>query len=556
MIYPLLIIAFVFFGISLTFLSCIVYTYIKKYKCRQKENKLKREINDLLEYNFEKINIPIEHISYSEQKPEFENMKELFNKFAYEFNNKLESIKQNVYLIPKILNNYDWKSFNIVYDETIFEILMLKKSISSIFDLHQNLLKYRDYISYILVTYRENGWNLINFFNKNLSDKSNDKIKNIKSKIKNLKKNTEKLNDCIENYDINAISNAINNMNDSFVDLIKVIGDNFIIRKQNNYINYSINEIKTIISKNHQNLRNSEVNQAQKEISKVENNRDYLVANANNLDDTSIEKITISLIKVLSKVKTNLNITFKSSEFFNENKSDIDRAFKNMVKVVPLILKTFEKIFDNFIEDRQIKDMILKCNSSFSMVLEKLGQYFNISNKSSYNPAELLERARNIIELIIDTLSLADRIVMDVDKKYEYSKKILNDITANKLVLTQMKAFVIENKISIQSNIDLIDRLNIELDNIENDFFNDKSNNLEYNFASLSDTKSEISALKINLTKQEQIKVYIEKIINYACLQMTINEDIKYKLKKPIELYNQGQYKESINLLIGQLRKN
>ena len=107
MIYELLITAIVFFGISLSALGFVIYSYIKKFKCKQKENKLKKEINDLLEYNFEKINIPIEHISYSGQKPEFESMKELFNKFAYEFGNKVESIKQNVYLIPLVLNNYD-----------------------------------------------------------------------------------------------------------------------------------------------------------------------------------------------------------------------------------------------------------------------------------------------------------------------------------------------------------------------------------------------------------------------------------------------------------------
>lgn len=550
----ILITAIVLFFISSIFLGGIIFVYVKNYKCKQKENWLKKEVNELLEYNFEKINIPIDHISFSSQKPEFESVQEFFNKFAYRFNEKVNDIKNAIYLIPKMLTNYDWKSFSILYDEISYEILIQKKSLASVFELHQNLLKYRDYISYILVSYRENGWDLINFFNKNLSDK-NDKIKEVRTRIKDFKKCTVELNDCIENYDINNFLKALDNINNSLIKLVKVINENYIMRKQNNYINYSINEIKNIINKNHQNIKSSIVNHSQKEITRVENNRNYLNSNINNLSDNDIEKITTSLIKSLSKVKKVLNITFKSNEFFNQNKSDIDKAFQNMIKLVPLILKTFDKIFTNFSEDREIKDLIIKSNYSFSNILSKLNNYFATSNKNNYNPGELLESAKQIIEEIIEALSLADKIVLDVDKKYEYSKKILNDITANKLILTQMKAFIIENNINVENHIILIDKLNRELDNIENKFFNEKSNNLEYNFALLSETKGEISALEMNLSRQELMKAYIEKMINYSCLQMVQDENIKYKLTKPIQMYNEGKYKESANLLLSQMKK-
>ncbi|BAC44137.1 hypothetical protein D8X55_03235 [Malacoplasma penetrans] len=550
----ILITAVVLFFISSVFLGGIIFVYVKNYKCKQKENWLKKEVNELLEYNFEKINIPIDHISFSSQKPEFESVQEFFNKFAYRFNEKVNDIKNAIYLIPKMLTNYDWKSFSILYDEISYEILIQKKSLASVFELHQNLLKYRDYISYILVSYRENGWDLINFFNKNLSDK-NDKIKEVRTRIKDFKKCTVELNDCIENYDINNFLKALDNINNSLIKLVKVINENYIMRKQNNYINYSINEIKNIINKNHQNIKSSIVNHSQKEITRVENNRNYLNSNINNLSDNDIEKITTSLIKSLSKVKKVLNITFKSNEFFNQNKSDIDKAFQNMIKLVPLILKTFDKIFTNFSEDREIKDLIIKSNYSFSNILSKLNNYFATSNKNNYNPGELLESAKQIIEEIIEALSLADKIVLDVDKKYDYSKKILNDITANKLILTQMKAFIIENNINVENHIILIDKLNRELDNIENKFFNEKSNNLEYNFALLSETKGEISALEMNLSRQELMKAYIEKMINYSCLQMVQDESIKYKLAKPIQMYNEGKYKESANLLLSQMKK-
>ncbi|MDE5545785.1 MAG: hypothetical protein K2I76_04190, partial [Malacoplasma sp.] len=60
MIIWLLIVSLVFFGVSVFFASAVIFIYLKKQKCKRKENFLKKQINELLEYNFEKINIPIE----------------------------------------------------------------------------------------------------------------------------------------------------------------------------------------------------------------------------------------------------------------------------------------------------------------------------------------------------------------------------------------------------------------------------------------------------------------------------------------------------------------
>ncbi|MCF0217968.1 MAG: hypothetical protein HUJ42_02885 [Malacoplasma sp.] len=519
-----------------------------------KENYLKKELNNLREYDFEKISIPVQHISYANKGQGFDSIADLFNVFAYEFDTKINDIKDHIFNLPAMANNYDWSAFETTYNEIHKEIVNSKSSIKELFEIHYNLLSYRDYVSYLLVSYRENAWNLIHFYEKNLVHKNN-KTKEIKAKIRSLRECADNLNQCIENYDINVIIAAIDNINFEFNELIKLVNHSYIIQKQSNYINYSINEIKTIISQKHQNIKSTIINNAQKAISKVENNRDYLLASVEKLSNKDIETISTSLIRKLSNIKKMLNFSFKSSEFFNYNKTDIDNAFRNMLQIIPSILGTFEKIYGNFIEDREIKTAISNCNALFCTIKIEIDKYFNISQKNNYNTIDLLELAKNIIEDIIEAITLADRIVLDVDKKYEYSKKILNDITSTKLVLTQMKAFIIENKAEEKNNIAMIDKLTNELDTIQKKTYIQKGDNLEYVFNQLSDTKSEISYLKLALIRKEKMKQYVEKIVNYSCLKMVNDEDLKLKIAKPVELYNQGLYYESILFLINQLKR-
>lgn len=551
-----LIVAIILFLVAILFFSLILYIIFKNKECKLKESNLKKEWNDLSLYDFEKINLPIEHISFIDEK--FEKIMFLFNDFAELYSQKMSDIKEKIYKLPKTLENYDWKSFKKIYCSAQMEIKVLKSSLTSLFNIQQNILEYKDYISYILVAYRENSWNLINFYNNNLSDDTKDltHIKVVKRNVVILRNAAEELNNCIENYDINVTINALNNINGAFCDLWNAINKMYISRKQNNYINYSINEIKNILKNNYKSIKTSVINEAEKQISKVIKNQDYIKINSHKLSEKESQKLTLSIIKTLWKVKKDLNITFKSSEFFNKNKSDIDKSFTMAANYIPEMMKIFKKIYDNFIEDKEVKDLVLSCNANFSLILSEITDYKKQINRNNYDPSELLKKAKKIIQMIVDGISDSDEIISQIITKYNFSKKVLNDITSNKLLLTQMEAFMIKNKMENIEKFEWVKRLSNELNEVENKFFNEKSNNLQYSIASLAEIKSDIWTLREVLIKTHILKVYTEKIINYACLKIALDDNaIKYKLDKPLELYNECKYKESALSMLSQMKK-
>lgn len=550
-----LIIGIVFFILSLVFFSGMLFIILKNKECKIKENKLKKEWNDLALYDFEKINLPIEHISFIDEK--FEKIMYLFNDFAEKYKEKLTEIKVRIYKLPKTLENYDWKSFKNIYQSTQLEIKMLKSSFASLFNIQQNILDYKDYVSYILVAYRENSWNLINFYNTNLLDDKLEQVHIIETKkrIQNLRDATESLNNCIENYDINSTIMSLNKINDAFIKLWEIINKMYISKKQNNYINYSINEINNILKNNYKSIKTTLVNEAEKQISKAIKNRDFIKTNSHKLSENETEKLTHSIIKSLWKVKKDLNITFKSSQFFNKNKPNIDKSFATVVVYIPDLIKVFKKIYENFIEDREIKTLILNCNSKFHEILNLIVSYRKETDKNNFDPSNLLQKAKNIMQMLVDNTIESDKIVSEIISKYNLSKKLLEDITSTKLLLAQMKAFMIENKINDNKKYEWVDKLSKELDENESKFFTKKSTDWQYCVTSLAETKSEIMILREVLIKINLLKEYTEKIVNYACLRMSLDPTIKYNFDETLQLYYDGKYKESAISILNQMKK-
>lgn len=538
---------FIFFG--------ILFILFKNRECDAKQNELKKEWNDLALYDFEKINAPIEHISFLND--EFEKIMYLFNDFGESHKEKLNEIRERIYKLPKTLENYDWKSFKQIYESTQSEIAILKSSLSSLFSIHKNILEYKDYMSYILVAYRENSWNLINFYSTNLIDKQTDhsSIERIKNNIAQLRLDSENLNKCIENFDINTTLLSITNINKSFCNLWEIVNQMYITKKQNNYINYSINEISNILKNNYKNIKQSVINDAEKKISKAIKNNEYVKNHYQKLSEKELQKIIVQIIKSLWKVKKDLNITFKTSEFFNKNKQAIEDSFSMGQRYIPELCKIFKKIYDNFIEDQEIKTRLLECNSKFVSVVKNIEKYNKETEKNNYDPSQQLEKARIIIESLVQNISEADLITSDIISKYNTSKKILNDITSNKLLLTQMKAFMIKNKIKSDNDFELIKKWNNELNDVEKMFFVEKSNNHEYCVTLLAESKSDIWILKERLLKVHKLKLYVERLVNYASLKMALEDNIKYDFRKTFEYYYDGKYKESALSIIQQLKR-
>lgn len=550
-----LIVSIVFFILSIALFSGIAFIVFKNKECKIKENKLKKEWNDLSLYDFEKINLPIEHISFLDEK--FEKIMFLFNDFAESHKEQLEVIKKRIYKLPKTLENYDWKSFKNIYISTQMEIKMLKSSLVSLFELQQKILSYKDYVSYVLVAYRENSWNLINFYNTNLLDNKIDQeyIIETKNRIQTLRDAAEKLNNCIENFDINTTIIALNNINNAFVKLWEIVNKMYISNKQNNYINYSINEINNILKNNYKSIKTTLINEAEKQISKAIKNRDFIKANTHKMSEQETQKLTLSVIKTLWKVKKDLNITFKSSEFFNKNKPKIDKSFSVVVTTIPDLIKIFKKVYNNFVEDHEIKTLILNCNTQYNKILSLINSYKKEIDKNNYDPSQLLNNSKDIMQMLVDNTVESDKIVSEIISKYNLSKKLLDDITSTKLLLTQMKAFMIENKIDDSKKMEWVEKLFSELDENESKFFAKKSTDWQYCVTSLAETKSEIMILGEVLIKVQLLKDYVEKIVNYACLKMSLDQTINYNFDETLKLYYEGKYKESALSILYQMKK-
>lgn len=550
-----LILAILFFVFSLTLFSYIIFVIYKNKECKMKEVALKKEINSLNLYDFEKINAPIEHICFRDER--FEKIMFLFTDFASMFDEKKQEAKNKVYKLPKTLNNYDWKAFKKIYNSAFFDVKTLKSSLASLFEIQQKILEYKDYVSYILVSYRENSWNLIDFYNNNLAYMSDDSedFKNIKKWILKLREDIYHLNNCIECLDINEILLRLNNVNSSFSELLEVINQTYISKKQDNYINYSIHEISSILNNNYRSVQNHNIiNEAEKSIHKVRKNMDYVKSNRNSLNKKQIQKTKNNAIKMLWKIRKDLNLTFKSSEFFNKNKQNIDKSFQMALKYIPELTKKFNRMYDNFIDDRNIKTEILECNTKFFSIIDKIKNYFKLTDKKNYDPPEMLNKAKKIIHEIIQNINFADEIYSEIVSKYDTSRKILNDITANKLLLIQMHSYIIKNKIKMEKSFDEIDKLLEDLNEIEQMFFSRKWDN-DFCVAKLAEVKSDLDTMKEMLLKVETLKHYTEKVINYACLKMVLNPSLNYKLDKTISLYDEGKYKDGLMFVLVQLKK-
>lgn len=557
-----LLLSLIFLFISFIFLSFILFFIYRNKKCKIKNEELKKEFNELTLYDFERINLPIDHISFSDKK--FENIMYLFNDFSEVYRNKINEIKEKIFKIPKILDNFDWKSFFAYYKSIKAELTLLNSKIHSLFNIKSNILSYKNYISKIIVNYRENSWELVNFYNSILASeiKNVKNIFNIKKQINELKEASINFNECIEKYDLNLIDSCLTNLNDKFFCLWNTINKVYIEIKQSNYINFSINEVKNILNKNFNTFESNIINEAQKKITLVEQNLSFLKEKGNKLKDIENQQITLALVKTLSEVKLNLNISYKSNEFFNKNKSTIDKTFFIVKSFVPNLIKIFKKIYNNFIDDKNIKDDILNCINEFKEILKFISNYSKLLEKTVYDPYDLFEVAKKIIEKIVRNNSNSNNLINEIIKKYSYSKEIINDLTSYRLLIVQLKSYIYKNNLETNIEIKLLDDLLFELNKIEKIFFlkkienNLKNENVLYSIESLSEIKFKILEIKEKVLKVQLFKAYTEKILGYACLKIYLNNDKNnFKFDKVIDFYNKRKYKESILCITRQIKK-
>lgn len=537
--------------ISILLFFCIIFFFYKNKKCAVKENNLKKEYNKLIDYNFSKINIPIEHIGFSDTK--YECISDYFNRFANEFSNNLEDLKDKILKLPNTLKVYDWKNFNTFYESSMTDINAMKVALINFWDKYKNIVQFRNYLGYIFVSYRENSKKIISFYEQNLNLTYDDSgIKNTIVRIKELAYKLSQYSEDMKN--INDIENTLKEFNVDFNKMWNLLNNLYIKDKEYRYIKFSVKEIEEILKTRQNSLNEIDINVTEKILAKINSNIKILDKKIANRDFKKLDSAIEYIIRELLKIKKRLNINFKSSEFFNRNKKIFTEALEILIFEQPRLDKIFEKIYNNFSGDIEFNKNILKAKIDLSRISKEAADFISESNKNKYDATNLLTTAKKIIEKILTWSDTATMLVKDVDNKYSYSKTIINSITASKLLLTQINAFLSVNNNINKNIIGQINRLMNDLNNIEHDFFSDSNKNFEYNYNKLLETNQEISAINIYAEKSFYLKKYVEKIIFFMNLQMAKKDNLRYDFQKPIDLYKQGLYFDSVQNLIRQLK--
>lgn len=519
----------------------------KKQKQHQKAIYLKKQLKNLQEYDFEKISIPLEQLAYHNfpAEKQFESVALLFNNFATIFNQKLSFLEQNIQKIPLILNNYDWKNFNLVYTQTICEIALIEKSIKLLLQLKTNILNYRDYLSDIIISYRENSWDLIHFYETNLFQ-PNTTVKHL---IKILKNNHEKLNQLYLQYDLAHIQKTIHNTNNNYGILWHKIAEIYTITKQNNYINYSINEIKNNIKKKHRFIKTNVINHAEKEITKIIKNWEYIQNNLQ-FEQTKAQKITVSIIHKLTKIQKELNLTYEVNDFFNKNKTQLNFIFNDLKTFMPKIYLWLKKTCDDF-TNSTLASIITQLMHQNQTICANLSHYQKNSNQKKYNYQQLLQDSKMILQNSQTFLLELEKIIIKCKKKHEATQRIVNDLINHKIMLGKMKIYAQQK--NQNQNLILIPQLLKEIDKLEVEFNNNPFAKISYISIKLNEIKRVIAHLNLNVSKKELLKVYNEKVIQDLIIKSALkNKEID--ITKAIAFYYQKKHKESILALINQLQ--
>ncbi|MDE5553401.1 MAG: hypothetical protein K2I67_02530, partial [Malacoplasma sp.] len=259
-----------------------------------KENNIKKEYNKLIDYNFSKINIPIEHIGFSD--PKYECISDFFNRFANEFVNNLDNLKNKILKLPNTLREYDWKSFNTFYDSSMADINGMKIALLGFWEKYKNVVQYRNYLGYIFISYRENSKKIISFYEQNLNLSYDDSgIKDAIVRIKDLAYKLSQHSDEIKNNE--EVENILKEFNVDFNKMWNLLNNLYIKDKEYRYIKFSVNEIEEIIKTRQNSLNEVDINIAEKILAKVNGNIKILDKKIVNRDFKSINPVIEYIIR-------------------------------------------------------------------------------------------------------------------------------------------------------------------------------------------------------------------------------------------------------------------
>ena len=555
-----LILIAVFILISMLFLVSMIFILFKNKELTLKENEIKNEYNNLSLYDFFKKNIPIEHIAFN--NPKYESLSNFFNEYRNRYEIELENLKEKIYKLPDALKIYDWKNFNAMYKSIVSDIKDLKESLSIMEGVYNNVMVYRDHMSFIAVSYRDNTKAIIDFYEKHLSNLTNDET--ITSLCKILKQQVKMLNSYIEVSDIDDITETLSKYNFNFTVLWNLINNLYLRDQEVKYINFSVREIEDILKDKFNSISQENTNFANKTLTKINKNIKTLNKRIQSKDFNQIENVSKYIIGELFKIKDTLNINLKYNKFLSDNKKIIIESLKFFLKEHKSLQEKLLKVYNNFFIFKDLLKHINVLATKLHKIVKNINSLLEREYQKKNNDHNVfLARAKEIIKDIVEWSDIYEWLIKNVSDKYHFFKLVVKEITSNKMLLSQMLGFISKNKIDDYIMLQNIHKLINEYDQMEISFKKnnailvktDDEDNHEYKYLSLSERKLEVSEIYSALSNVYYQKIYLEKLMFYANVQIA-KHNYNYSFDNIVKLYEMGKYNEGLNLLIKQIRTN
>lgn len=547
-----LVLSVIFLLLAMVFLGSIIFILYKNKQRIIKENELKSKYNELLMYDLYKKMIPIEHMGFNNAR--YESIVECFNNFRSKYENEMIVLKEKIMKMPEALNLYDWKNFDLMYKSIHNDITQLEESIRNIDSIYETVLQYRNYISYLNISYRDNTKLIVDFYNKELINTKlshdNNLINNLCDKLKDI---VIKINGFIELTDINEIMQTFGEFNINFSYLLELLYNYYLRSQEIKYIDSCENEIEKILSNSNYNISEQDHNFAQKSLTKIRKNKKTLYKRIETKEFNNIENITRFIISEFYGIRSTLQINLKFNKFLDSNKQLIIDSLTSFCKETEILKNKTQEIYENFSNSETIKNECINLVEEINRISKSIRNFVKKENDKNMSNDSFLKESKILIQRIISWCDGSEMLINNVNDKYHYFKEILTSITSNKLLLTQMIGFIKENKIENITLTKDIEKLIKEFDFIQMNFFRNYDSDFEYNYNYLSDLKQQVSEINLYLSYIYFQKKYVERLIFYMNLQMA-KYDVSFNFENAIKLYEEGRYKESIFILIKQIK--
>lgn len=526
----------------------IVFFVNRKFRKQLEETK--KRFNNIVVEDFVKKAIPIEHIAFSD--PKYESIANLFNMFGSKFDVEIDVLKTKIYMLSSTLKNFDWKNFKKLYLLISDDMDDLEESITLLNELQQDILEYKNYTSYILVSYRENAKKIIDFYEKNLGTTFDDKV--IKEFIEKIRNHCFNLNTYVEEIDLKNIVETLNKFNNDFTSTFNLLSNWYIWTKQHKYVKHNVEEIEKVLKNGFKNISYENNQIVNKDLTIINESIKTLDKKMSRHDFEKIDKSFHTIIKKILFIKKTLQLNFTSTEFLSKNRDFIVENFNIVISESKNLFSFLNKIYANFYSSNPIKEESLYLKDKLNIVIKKCSAFIAKCNKIKYDSSELFIESKIIINDILELNDAFSNLINQINNKYAYFKIVLNEITSGKLLLAQLLAFIKNNEISNMTIVlnDIL-KLTNELNSIEMEFFNDYDKEFDYNYNSLLELKQQIYETSLTVSSVYFKKIYTENLISYANILM-INKNININLDDVYDLYQKGNYFDSLKRIIKLLK--